>query len=52
MATTWLPPRSITYARSGNEVTLTPHNPILEPMVFTADQVEVYGKVVTVMRRY
>ena len=41
-----------TYARSGNEVTLTPHNPTMEPMVFTADQVELYGKVVTVMRRY
>jgi SOS-response transcriptional repressor LexA len=24
----------------------------MEPMVFTADQVELYGKVVTVMRRY
>ena len=41
-----------TYARSGNEVTLTPHNPTMEPMVFSADQVELYGKVVTVMRRY
>ncbi len=41
-----------TYTRSGAEVTLTPHNPTLEPMVFGADDVEVYGKVVTVMRRY
>ena len=41
-----------TYSRSGAEVTLTPHNSSMAPMVFTADQVELYGKVVTVMRRY
>ena len=41
-----------TYGRSGAEVTLTPANPTMEPMVFTADEVEIYGKVVTVMRRY
>ena len=40
------------YSRSGAEVTLSPQNPTMEPMVFTADQVELYGKVVTVMRRY
>jgi repressor LexA len=40
------------YSRSGAEVTLTPHNPTMEPMVFGADEVELYGKVVTVMRRY
>ena len=41
-----------TYGRSGAEVTLTPANPTLEPMVYSADEVEIYGKVVTVMRRY
>ena len=41
-----------TYGRSGAEVTLTPANPTMEPMKFHADDVEIYGKVVTVMRRY
>jgi repressor LexA len=41
-----------TYSRSGAEVTLTPANSTMDPMTFTADQVELYGKVVTVMRRY
>ncbi len=41
-----------TYARSGNDVTLTPHNPTMEPMVFSADQFALYVKVVTVMPRY
>ena len=41
-----------TYSRSGAEVTLTPANATMEPMTFTADLVEIYGKVVTVMRRY
>jgi repressor LexA len=41
-----------TYSRSGAEVMLTPANAALEPMVFRADQVEIFGKVVTVMRRY
>jgi len=40
------------YSRSGSEVTLTPANPTMEPMTFSADLVEIYGKVVTVMRRY
>ena len=41
-----------TYSRSGAEVTLTPANPTMDPMQFTAEEVEIYGKVVTVMRRY
>lgn len=41
-----------TYSRSGAEVTLTPQNPTMEPMNFGAEEVELYGKVVTVMRRY
>lgn len=41
-----------TYERSGADVTLVPANSSMEPMTFRADEVEVYGKVVTVMRRY
>ena len=41
-----------TFQRSGDTVTLVPHNPRLEPMVFDAGSVEVFGKVVTVLRRY
>ncbi len=40
------------YSRSGADVTLTPANKTMEPMSFTADAVELYGRVVTVMRRY
>jgi repressor LexA len=40
-----------TYTRKGAAITLLPANPRLEPMVFPADQVEIFGRVVTVMRR-
>ena len=40
-----------TYQRKGNVVTLLPSNTRLAPMVFPADDVEIFGKVVTVMRR-
>lgn len=40
-----------TYHRKGNTITLVPANPRLEPMVFSPDEVEVFGRVVTVMRR-
>ena len=40
-----------TYQRRGASVTLVPSNPHLQPMVFPADQVEVFGKVVSVLRR-
>lgn len=40
-----------TYKQSGNKVTLIPSNPAFENMVYTSDEVTVYGKVVTVMRR-
>lgn len=40
-----------TYSASGSTVTLTPANPELEPMVFEAGEVDVFGKVVTVLRR-
>jgi len=40
-----------TWQRKGTKVTLIPHNPRLEPMTFDANDVQVYGKVVTLMRR-
>ena len=40
-----------TYTRKGSKVVLLPANPALEPMEFDADEVSVYGKVVTVMRK-
>jgi repressor LexA len=40
-----------TYSAKGATITLTPANPALEPMVFAADEVELFGKVVTVLRR-
>ena len=40
-----------TFKKSGNKITLVQSNPTMEPMVFTSDEVNVFGKVVTVMRR-
>ena len=40
-----------TWTASGDTVTLVPANPSLEPMVYRAGEVEVYGRVVTVLRR-
>jgi repressor LexA len=40
-----------TYRRTGSTVTLVPSNARLEPMVFDPDDVQIYGRVVTVMRR-
>jgi len=40
-----------TWQRSGQRVTLIPHNPTLSPMEFDATEVTVFGKVVTVMRK-
>jgi repressor LexA len=40
-----------TFRRSGAEVILEPANERLAPMHFPADQVQVFGRVVTVMRR-
>ena len=40
-----------TYGRKGNKVVLNPANPRLEPMVFDPRDVQIYGKVVTVLRR-
>jgi repressor LexA len=40
-----------TYRRTGDQVVLEPSNPTMEPMVFDPAEIEVYGKVVTVLRR-
>lgn len=40
-----------TYQRKGHTVTLVPANPRLSPMVFTDGEVQIFGRVVTVMRR-
>jgi repressor LexA len=40
-----------TYGRKGAKVVLTPSNPKMEPMVFDPADVNIYGKVVTVLRR-
>jgi repressor LexA len=39
------------YGRRGTKVVLTPANPTMTPMVFASDEVTLYGKVVTVLRR-
>lgn len=39
-----------TFKKSGAKITLVPSNSTMEPMVFSADDVTVFGKVVTVMR--
>ncbi|MFV0523795.1 MAG: transcriptional repressor LexA [Acidimicrobiales bacterium] len=39
------------YSTKGGKTILTPHNPTMEPMVFDSDDVTIYGRVVTVMRR-
>lgn len=40
-----------TYNRKGDKVVLRPANPRLEPMVFSPGEVEIFGRVVTVLRR-
>ena len=40
-----------TFKKSGNKITLVPSNPRMKPMEFASDEVTIYGKVVTVMRR-
>ncbi len=39
------------FKRQGAKVILIPHNPRLEPMTFDANDVVIFGRVVTVMRR-
>lgn len=40
-----------TYRRESNEIVLVPHNPTLEPMRFAPNEVSIYGRVVTVLRK-
>src|ERR1700722_6317470 len=40
-----------TYSRKGARVVLTPSNPTMSPMLFDAADVQLFGKVVTVVRR-
>lgn len=40
-----------TFRRSGDQVVLVPSNPTMEPLTFPADDVQIYGRVVTVLRR-
>ena len=40
-----------TYKRDGDQVVLVPANAAYEPMVFEPDEITLYGKVVTVMRK-
>jgi repressor LexA len=40
-----------TYNRRGGKVVLEPANPRLAPMEFDPDEVQIYGRVVTVLRR-
>lgn len=39
------------YGRKNGKVVLTPRHPTMLPMVFAADEVQVYGRVVSVLRR-
>ncbi len=39
------------YSREGDEVVLIPANQHMQPLVYPASQVQIFGKVVTVMRR-
>jgi repressor LexA len=40
-----------TFTQAGPKVTLLPANGALEPMEFSADEVTIFGRVVTVLRR-
>ena len=40
-----------TFKKSGNKITLIPANATMKPMEFTSDEVTIFGKVVTVMRK-
>lgn len=40
-----------TYGRKGSKVVLRPANPTIEPMIYDPADVQIFGKVVTVLRR-
>ncbi len=39
------------YSRRSGQVVLTPANPSLEPMIFEENEVSIFGRVVTVLRK-
>ena len=41
-----------TFARKGDKVVLRPANSAMVDLVFRADEVSIYGKVVSLLRRY
>ena len=41
-----------TFARKGDKVVLRPANAAMVDLVFRADEVSIYGKVVSLLRRY
>jgi len=41
-----------TFSRKGDKVVLRPSNPAMVDLVFRADEVSIYGKVVSLIRRY
>lgn len=40
-----------TFSWEGDQVKLSPSNPTMEPMIFPRDEVRIFGRVVTVLRR-
>ena len=40
-----------TFTRNGNRIILTPSNSSMKPMEFNSDEIVIYGKLVTVLRR-
>lgn len=40
-----------TFRRTGSTITLVPHNPTMEPLEYPAEEVTVFGRVVTVLRK-
>ena len=40
-----------TFSRSGNRIILTPSNSSMKPMEFSSEEIVIYGKLVTVLRR-
>ena len=55
MVAAWLPERSETtlkyFFREGRNVRLQPANPAYAPLIFPADQVEIQGKVIAIIRQ-
>ncbi len=41
-----------TFSRKGDKVVLRPANAAMDDLVFRADEVQIFGKVVSLLRRY